>query len=442
MGILARLTRTKEDPQQNRIPWTPKTTAGVYINEDNALTVGAVWGCITYISEAIAGMPWRVLREIPEGNEYAPGHPVDKLLYVRPNLETSDFQFKETLIHWALRHGNGYAEIERDQIGRPYALHLIHPDKVQPKRYDDGTLYYEVNNGTNGTVDLDAMDCLHIRGFGDDAVGVNVIQYAAQSIGWARAAQLFGAAFFGNGANVSLVVKNKIAMSQEALALQKAEFASLYGGPRNAHKTAHVDAETDVTPITTKFVDAQFVELQRHLVEEICRFFRVPPHIVAELSRSTNNNIEHQAIEAVQRCLTPWVKRLECEADYKLFGPNNRRGYFTKLNMASLLRGSFKEQAEGFKLYREMGVMSADEIRNRIDLNKIGGAVGDMRTMNGSYAPLERIFDGTARQAAVAPGQPAPQAPEPDTEDDDVAAMLAKLRVAGVPVKEKEEAGN
>jgi HK97 family phage portal protein len=342
------------------------------------------------------------MKELPGGGaEPAPRHAVDRLIYIRPNPDLSAFQLKETLVHQALRFGNSYAEIERDQFGRPFALWLLHPDRVTPMRDDAGRLLYRVTNGADGIVDLDPMDLIHIRGYGDDVAGFSIAEYAAQSIGWAKAMHLFGAAFFGNGAAPSIIIRNKVPISPEALAAQQASFKQwLGGGARNAHKVGYLDQDAEVQEVGTSPADSQMVEANRFLVSECARWFGVPEHVVGELSRSTNNNIEHQAIEAVQRCLAPWVKRIEEEFDYKLFG-RNPNGHFVKLNMAAILRGDFKTQAEGFRLYREMGVMSADEIRERLDLNPIGGTVGPMRTMNGSYAPLERIADGTATSAGT-----------------------------------------
>src|SRR5262249_33598384 len=161
----------------------------------------------------------------------------DWLLWKRPNTEWSSFQFRETLTHWALRWGNGYAEIERDQLDRPFALWPIHPERVKCCRatedsYDSngeeiaaGVLYYEIDNGMGaGKTILAARRMFHVRGFGEGPVGVNVISYAAQTIGWARAAQLFGASFFGNGMNPAGVVINKKALSVDGLRRQRAEF--------------------------------------------------------------------------------------------------------------------------------------------------------------------------------------------------------------------------
>jgi phage portal protein BeeE len=204
------------------------------------------------------------------------------VLYKRPNPEWSSLQFRETMTHWALRWGNGLAEIEPDDFGRPYALWPIHPERVHYCRSDQGgtstsgddiapgELYYEVTNGSADKTIIAAKRMFHVRGFGDGPVGVNVIHYAAQSIGWARAAQLFGAAFFGNGANVSTVVINKTKISPDGLALQKAEFDSLTKGPRNAHKAYHLGGDGDVKRIGLDAEQTQLIEAHQFLVEEIC----------------------------------------------------------------------------------------------------------------------------------------------------------------------------
>ena len=154
----------------------------------------SVWACIRYLSQTVAVLPWRVMKDGPVGAEHQKRHPIDWLLYKRPNAEWSSFQFRETLTHWALRYGNGYAEIERDQAGRPFALWPIHPERVEVCRNTEtGVLFYEVNNGVGSKIELAAANMFHLHGFGEGPVGVNVIEYAAQSIGWARAAQLFGA---------------------------------------------------------------------------------------------------------------------------------------------------------------------------------------------------------------------------------------------------------
>lgn len=420
--IMARLTREPRYPAQSYAPTSTRTLAGVSITPGNAAQITAVWGCVKYISESIAHLPWHVMRATEDGKEEARNHPVDWLLWRRPAKEWSSFQFRETLAHWALLWGNGYAEIERDQFGRPFALWPIHPDRVRVCRDPDTReLYYEVDTGGDGArVELDPSNVFHLRGFGHGPVGLNVAEYVGQTFGWAKAATIFGATFFGNGMSPAGIVTNKNKLTEGGLKRQKAEFEALHKGPRNANKTAFLDNDAQWQPIGFDPSKAQMIEVHHFLVEEICRVFAVPPHIVAELSRSTNNNIEHQGIEATQRCLTPWVKRFEDEADGKLFGVRDR-GFYTKMNMSALMRGDFKSQAEGFRMYKEMGVYSTNEVRQFLDANKISKAEGgDKYTMNGSYMTLEQIGE----IPEVAPATPAPQSRRPsDLLPDEISAL-------------------
>jgi HK97 family phage portal protein len=351
-GLLVVAQRLSREPQhvvQNRIAQRLRTAAGVLITADTAVKISAVWACLRYLSQTVAVLPWQVMRETAKGAEVQRTHPVNWMIWKRASAEWSSFQFRETLTHWALRHGNGYAEIEPDQLGRPFAMWPIHPDRVECCRaiedmVDDvgnpiaaGSLFYEVSNGTNGKSVLAAKRMFHVRGFGEGPVGVNVIAYAAESLGWSQAAQLFGATFFGNGATPATVVINKKALTPDGLKKQKAEFEQLYKGPRNSNKTAHTDNETDIKTIGINAKDSQLIETHQHLVEEVCRWFGVPPHKVMHLLRATFSNIEHQAIEVVVDSVSPWVKRFEDEADYKLFG-QNRSAYYTKMNIRALMR--------------------------------------------------------------------------------------------------------
>jgi HK97 family phage portal protein len=419
MGMLDRLKsifalrRTSEPkyPDERRVPYNGRSLAGVSVTPDNAVTVPAVWACVRYLSQTVAVLPWRVMRESAEGKVLASSHPVDWMIRKRPNPETSAFQFRETLTHWALLWGNGYAEIERDGAGRPVALWPIQPWRVCVERLDDGSLVYEVNNGAKDKSIIPAMDMFHIRGFGHGPVGVNVMEYAAESIGWARAAQLFGAAFFGNNMGFGGMVSVEGGLTEPGkIALEKT-LNQKFNGPRNAWRWFVGDKKMELQPFGVEPNKGQFIETNQHLVEEVCRWFGVPPHKVAHLLRSTFNNIEHQAIEVVQDSVIPWVKRFEEEADYKLFGAQNRLGFYTKMSLNALLRGDAKSRGEYYQLLRNAGAVSADEIRELEDLNPIGpDQGGDIRIVQSQNVPLDQLREVTENQmeAAVMPKAPAP----------------------------------
>lgn len=438
-GIVG-LRRVGDDahPGASRVPYVRRTVAGEIITPDTAVTIPAVWACLRYLSQTVAGLPWRVMRDTDRGGEVATTHPVHWLIARRPSDEWSSFQFRETLTHWALRWGNGYAEIERDAIGRPIGLHPLHPARVTVERDAAGRLVYVVDDGSNGRVMLAAADVFHIRGFGEGPVGVDVIQYAAQSLGWARAAQIFGAAFFGNGANLGGVVSMKRALSEDGLAEAKKQFAALYQGGRNASKTAFLDAEMSYQPIGVDPDKAQFILTHQHLVEEVCRWFGVPPHKVMHLLRGTFSNIEHQSIEVVVDSITPWAKRFEDEADWKLFGRQNRNGYYTKMNFNALMRGDAKSRGEWYKMMREVGAFTVNRILQLEDENTIGPD-GDKHVMQSQYTTLERIGEAPEPAAAVPPpadgaaGVSDDAADAPD-DDEEIAAMAAIERMAGALV--------
>lgn len=414
----ARRTREDRVPQQNRVFKTGRV-AGTRINPDTAVTLPAVWACLRYLSQTTAMLPWRVMLSGNKGEEEQRGNRMWYIIYNRPSPEMSSFQFRETMLHWALRWGNGYAEIERDTVGRVLALHLIHPSRVQVFRnIETQEIYYEVANNYGGKATLGAMDMFHLRGFGESAVGVNVMAYAADSIGWAKAAQLFGASFFGNGATLSGIVKVKRRLNEDGLAGIREEFKKLYGGPNSANKVGVLDNDMDYTQLGVEPEKGQFIETNQHLTEEVCRWFGVPPHKIYHLLRATFTNIEHQSIEVVIDSIQPWAKRFEDEADYKLFGERSR--VYTKMDLHELLRGDTTARMLRYRGLREIGALNANEIR-RAEGEQDIGPDGDKYVMQGQYTTLERIGEmpdpaTPAPATANEPDEPAPAEPGPKSE--------------------------
>jgi len=402
-----------------------RTPSGVWIDAETALKNATVWACVQYRSAALAQLPWRVMREDPKrGCVPAPTNPVDWLLWKRPNPEMGAFAFRQTLMAWKLLYGNAYAEIERDNRGAAYALWPLHPNRVKPFRRDTGELAYRVWNADGGGyVELDAMDVFHVRGLGDGVLGKSVIDYAAESIGWARATEIFGATFFGEGMNPSGVVEVAKGLSPSALAVLREELRRLYAGPRG-ERTVILDAGTKFSRLAMPMDEAQFIETRQHQVEEICRWFNTPPHKVMHLLRATFSNIEHQSIEVVVDCVMPDVKVFEEEADYKCFGPQNRGGFYTKMNLRALLRGDNASRAQFYKDMTGIGVMSINEVREAEDMNPIGPD-GDARFVPANMMTLERAI-ALGETAATPAGQadtpipalPAAEPGEPNANDD------------------------
>ena len=404
--------RAAPEPQvpTGRIWSAGRTPAGIRVTPDTALKSAAVWACVQYLTRTVAQLPWHVMRRLPNGGSaIVDTNPADWLLHQRPCPDMGAFTWRQAMLGNALLWGNAYAEIERDNRGAAYALWPIHPERVAVRRGESGLLEYEVWN-SGGNVMLAAADVFHLRGFGDGPVGYNVIEYAAQSIGWAQATEVFGSTYFGGGANPTGVVETPKGISPEAFQQLKSAFNSLYAGPRG-EKTVFLDAGMKYSKLSTDPGDSQFVETRQHQVEEICRWFGVPPHKIQHLLRATFSNIEHQAIEVVVDSVMPWIKAFEEEANYKLFGMN-RMGLFTKIDPRALLRGDHASRMAFYKGMFEIGAFDINTVLGLEDMNGIGPD-GDVRFVSQNLKTLNEAIRGV------------PQEPEVDLTDP--AALTASL---------------
>lgn len=392
--------------------FTGRTKSGVRIDPENALTISAVWACVRFLSQSIGALPWKVIDDRTK-LPVSMAVPAQRVLD-RPSPEYSSMQFREVMMVWALRYGNGYAEIEPDEIGRPAALHPIHPTRVLVKR-DPETLklYYVIDQGSGLVpVILDPSQMFHLRGMGEGPVGLSVIAYAAESLGWTKAVQMFGAGFFGEGATPAGVVTTKKPLTPDGLAALQREFKKIYSGAKNAGKTAFLDNDMEYKPLTVDPDKGQFIETNQFLIDEVCRWFGVPPHKIYKLLNATFSNIEHQSIEVVMDSLKPWAQRFEDEAKYKLLG-NNRAGYTNKINLKGLLAGDTLARLQWYRELRNIGVFTVNDILELEDMPLIGGAAGgDKRVMQSQYTTLEKIGEDIAVDDGSTGGTPEPE-PDP-----------------------------
>lgn len=390
--LLARFSGFGNQPTTSRIISTGRTSAGVYVDADTALKNATVWACVQYLTRAVAQLPWHVMVKTSGNAEVAGTHPVDWLLSKRPCADYGSFAWRQSMLGMALLRGNAYAEIERDARGMPYALWPIHPERVAVRRGATGELEYEVWN-SSGNVILPARDMFHIRGFGDGPVGYGVVEYAAQSIGWAQATELFGSTYFGEGMNVSSVIEvpPSIKLSPEAKVIMQKDLEALYKGPRGK-RTFIADGGMTLKKLGSDPDDGQFIETRQHQVEEICRWFGTPPHKVMHLLRATFSNIEHQSIEVVVDSVTPWVRVFEEEAEYKLFGDRNRQGFYTKMSLQALMRGDNVSRIAFYKGLMELGV-PLNRILALEDMNGIGPD-GEVSFVSQNVQTLRRAIEG------------------------------------------------
>lgn len=384
----------------------PMRQAGVVVNEDTAMTLGAVFACVRVISESLAGLPWHPYRRRADGGlDRLTDHHTDWLLDVQANEETAAFQWRETMVAHALTWGNGFAEIERDLLGRPVNMWLLTPDRVEVVRFNGRIIYDVANHSAPNTV-LEKDDVYHLKGLGfDGLVGYPVVRLAARAIGAGISTEEATSNFFQNDSTPGGILTAPGRLSDQARNNVVSSWEKVHGGPKNRRKVAVLEEGLKWEQTGLPPEDAQLFEQRQFTPTEICRWFRVPPHKIADLTRSTNNNIEHQSIEFVNDCLRPWSERLESEADIKLYGRNNRGSIITVIDLNELKRGDLASQTEHIQQLSDRGVYSINEARTYLGLNPISDADGgNKRFVQMNMSLLEKA--GEEPPPAAAPPKP------------------------------------
>ncbi len=401
MGIFSGLFKSRDKPQ-NRTAGSSYaffmggTTAGKLVTERSAMQMTAVYSCVRILAEAIAGLPVHLYRYTDDGGkEKALDHPLYLLLHDEPNPEMSSFVFRETLMTHLLLWGNAYAQVIRNGRGEVVALYPLMPNKMTVDRDDKGQLYYQYlrstdeAGGKNETVVLKPSDVLHIPGLGfDGLVGYSPIAMAKNAIGLAIATEEYGAKFFANGAAPSGVLEHPGTIKDPQRVREA--WQSQFGGSQNSGKIAVLEEGMKYTPISISPEQAQFLETRKFQINEIARIFRVPPHMVGDLEKSSFSNIEQQSLEFVKYTLDPWVIRWEQSIQRTLLTPTEKKEYFVKFNVEGLLRGDYQSRMNGYATARQNGWMSANDIRELENLDRIPAEQGgDLYLINGNMLPLQ-----------------------------------------------------
>ena len=359
------------------------TEAGVRITNSESLTVSAVFACMKAISEDVAKLPIGVFKKLDKGRETLPDHPLYEILNTQPNIETFAMSFRNAIIGNALSYGNGYAEIVRDAFGVVTALWLINPERVTPKRDKNNKLYYQVTHNNGKIEEFDRREIFHVPGFGFDGVqGYNVISLARQSIGLARGAEKFGAEFFGNGAKASLVLEMPQELSTKSSDNLIASVQKQVGG-NNKHGVLLAEQGSKFKTLSLSQKDSQYLETRQFSIPEICRWFRIQPHKVFDLTKATFSNIEEQNTDYVTDALMPWFVRFEQAVHCQLLTPEDRLGkIYIKHNANALMRGDAESRADFYNKMIISGVMTRNEARELEEMNPLDGLDAPLMPLN------------------------------------------------------------
>lgn len=404
MGILERLglKRQRGEPK-NKYEGNDfsllfgRTTSGKTVNERTALQTTAVYACVRILSETIASLPLHVYRYTDGGKAKDTEHVLYTLLHDEPNPDMTSFVFRETLMSHLLIWGNAYAQILRDRSGQVIGLYPLLPDQMSVHRSEKGKLFYVYNRyeednpnfQEKGSIVLSQEEVLHIPGLGfDGLIGYSPIALAKNAVGMTLACEEYGASFFGNGANPGGVLEHPGILKDPAKV--RDSWNAVYQGTRNAHKVAVLEEGMSYKQIGIPPEEAQFLETRKFQINEIARLFRIPPHMVGDLEKSSFSNIEQQSLEFVKYTLDPWVVRFEQALKKSLLLPEEKKTHFIKFNVDGLLRGDYQSRMNGYAIGRQNGWLSTNDIRKLEELNPIPAEEGgDLYLINGNMTKLK-----------------------------------------------------
>ena len=400
--IISKLIKARDKPKNyysgsNYTYLFGPTTSGKTVNEFTAMQTTAVYSCVRILAEAVASLPLHVYSYKENGKERVYNHHLYHILHNEPNTEMSSFVFRETLMSHLLIWGNAYAQIIRDGAGRVVALYPLLPNKMTVSRDKNGEIYYIYTTTSDenpnfkdyGSVVLRKQDVLHIPGLGfDGLVGYSPIAMAKNAVGMTIATEEYGASFFANGANPGGVLEHPGVLKDPKKV--RDSWNEVYRGTANAHKIAVLEEGMKYQQIGIPPEEAQFLETRKFQINEIARLYRIPPHMVGDLEKSSFSNIEQQSLEFVKYTLDPWVIRWEQAMQRSLLLPKEKQEFFIRLNVDGLLRGDYQSRMNGYSVARQNGWLSANDIREMEDMNPIPDEEGgNLYLINGNMTKLK-----------------------------------------------------
>ena len=400
-----------------------QTTSGECVNQRRAMNLAAFFACVQVLSTDIAKLPLKIYKTLqPRGKEIFYDHPLYDILHDSPNDDMSSMSLREAMIISVLLRGDGFARIIRDQQGGgdPIGLRFIYPDRVDIKQddsvdgIDPGPVFYNVKKYRSSEVQkINSEDMIHIHGISEDGVrGMSIIRCAAESIGVGLAAQKFGAAFFGNGSTMSGSIEGPIGLEDTARDNLRKSIDKLHTGAPNAHKIMVLEEGFKYARIGVPPEEGQFLESRQFTVEDICRWFRVPPHKIQHLLRATFSNIEEQSQEYVTDALGGWLIRVEQEFDRKLF--KGEDGVFCEHLVNGLLRGNAAARGSFYTQGFSVGLFSANDIREFENMNPVPGGDDYWRPLNlGKLGEEPDLPEPDPVPGPVPPGLEQPQDQDP-----------------------------
>jgi HK97 family phage portal protein len=387
-----------------------RTASGIRVTADTSMACSAYTACIRVISDSVSSLPLHLFERQPNGGKRkVPEHPLYRILHMQPNPWQTAQEFRDWMTGLYLHYGASYAEIRAGVRGPVSELWPLHPSRMEVERLENGRLRYIYREPDGRQTVYRQEQIFALRFTTDDGIHpIPSYRLFANAIGLAQALEAHGATYFGNGARPGIVLESDNPVPIEAAERLRESWERMHRGPDRAHRTAVLPAGVKAHELSGSNEAAQFLETRQYQVIEICRAFRVPPHMIQDLTRSTYSNIEVQGTEFVQHCLLPHLKRWEAAITRDLLAEGEDETYFAEHSVAGLLRGDHASRSAYYVSALQNGWMSVNEIRELENMNPLGPE-GDQHFIQLNMTTLEKVAAGDEEP------QPEP-APEPVAE--------------------------
>ena len=322
--------------------------------------------CISLRSELLASIGLFTFRRTKDGGrDRANDNPLYAVLHDNANPQLGAFEFREFLIRCLDLHGNAYARIERDNKGQVISLWPLLPGTVSVERLPSGRLRYKVSQ-RNDVMVLLQDEVLHLRGPSRDGImGQSAIQIARGTLGLNMAQIETANGVMGNSLRTSGILSFTEKISDASKERLRTTVSADFTGPNNAGKMLILDGGAKYDPTSMTPEDAQFLDSRKLSNEDTARLFSVPPTSVGILDRGTYSNVEQESASLIQNCLGPLAARIESALMRCLLTDTARQSIYIEHDLSGLLRGDVKSRFDAYRIGREIGVFSANDIRRR-----------------------------------------------------------------------------
>jgi HK97 family phage portal protein len=364
-----------------------RNPSGVKVDAETALRSTVVLACIRVLSTSVAGLPLHLYRRLPGGGkEIAREHPLYRILHTQPNSWQTSFEWREQMMLHLLSHGFGLDE-KVYSGGAISEIVPLHPSRVKTEQLENNRLRYTYREASGSSTVYTQDAVMSVRGMSDDGVnGMSTIELARDAIGLARACEIHGATFFGSGARPGVILSTDQMLSPEAAENTRNQWERAHRGPDRSHRTAVLQGGLKVNELGGNNQESQFLEARRFQVEEVCRLFGVPPHLVGDLTRSSFSNIEQQSLDFLTNGLMPYLRRIESSIARDLLEGDDE--YFAEFDTRGVLRADAAGRSSYYNTMWNLGVLSVNEIRSLENLNPVES--GDVRFVQLNMTTLDK----------------------------------------------------